>query len=647
MKKQITKRLFTAALALGLLSSSQLFAATKIGFSTEQCGREYVFRIGSTEKQGIAIRLSGDKLQALKGCSISAVSAVFGSRWTVDGTATVFVSTSPDGTPLREKTATIATTASAWAEIKLDEPYTITGNEGELYIGYYGILTGTNTFLSADYSTDTKGCSYVYKDGAWVDMYGLGCGNANVMAVVENVPELTDAMVKDVSTSGYYTAGTAYSYGTQLFNFGTTEINSFDVVLRIGGETTTSNYAGLSIPPHSVYDIDIPPYSASSVGDVDISVEVANINGGSDATAADNVTSGTIFFYPAGMERNLLLEGFTGQECPNCPAGHRTINAFLASTDKPVVEVMHHSGYQPDRFSMDEDYDYTMFFGGSGTFAPAFMMNRTLFPLIQPQSGVPVPAMNTVANYLTYTADEAWNAQPYVSLKLESTYNPATREVNVKAMAYGHNDMPSEINVMNVMLVQDRLVGEQSGQGSGYIHDNVYRGSLMGNAWGKQLPDGFGKGGITEWNHTFTLPAAIYSDFWTDAMIAQMDKKYTKEELEIPTVPENMYIVAYVAAYKQDDFNGHNVYNCVKVKLGESHEQKGFATGISAPDADGVSAKVRVSGRSITVEGECDSYAVFDMSGRKVSADRLPGSGVYIVKVMAGGKSTASKVVVR
>ena len=88
-------------LSLMALSTFGMKAST-IGYTNGTISRTSVFRMGSTTKQGQAIRFSREKLQTLKGKSISAVNIAVGSRNTTGNNAHIFVATSLDGTPIAE-----------------------------------------------------------------------------------------------------------------------------------------------------------------------------------------------------------------------------------------------------------------------------------------------------------------------------------------------------------------------------------------------------------------------------------------------------------------------------------------------------------------------------------------------------------------
>ena len=79
--------------------------------------------------------MSHEKIQLLKGHSISAINAAFGSKNTIDNKVTLFIAESLDSEPIVSQEATI-TKANDWLSYSLDEPYVITGDESELYIGF-------------------------------------------------------------------------------------------------------------------------------------------------------------------------------------------------------------------------------------------------------------------------------------------------------------------------------------------------------------------------------------------------------------------------------------------------------------------------------------------------------------------------------
>lgn len=640
------KKLILSLLAFMAFCYGQTAEAANIGYSNGTVERSTLFKMGSTKKQGMAIKLDAAKLQELKGSTISAIQTAFGSRNTTGKTAHLFIATSPDATPLVEQDVTISSVVK-WVEFALDNPYTITGDEGTLYIGYTAEIDTRYYLLSADYSTDTRGLNYAYKDGEWVDLYGYGYGCVNVRAVVNDAPSFTDVLLKTFSLSGYYQAGQPYNFAAQLYNFGTETITSLDVTLKTAfGDTIQQTLTDLSIEPGAVYDIKFPEYTAQTFGSTSLELAITKVNGSEDGDMTDNQGATPLYFYPENMERSLLLEAFTGQECSNCPTGHSNINSFLKNTSASVCEVSHHIGYYPDSFTMAASDACLLFFGTNGSyFAPAFMMNRATL------SGYAQPVMNTGTEFMTAAANYLLTERrPYVSLKLESDFDETTRETKIKLVVYAHENLPEGQHLFNLYLVQDGIKAYQVAGGDNYNHSMVLRGALTDNSWGILLPSDFQAGDSIVWKTSYTLPETIYSDYWADESVwASAYKTYSDDDLNVATDPANTYIVAYVGAYGgSSDPDGHEIYNCTEVKLGESHTQTGMTAGIEAirGNNDAAAPIIRTEGRHIVVDG-CDNYNVYNMSGQRLPANAELNSGIYIVKATAGDKITTKKVMLK
>ena len=616
-----------------------------IGYTNGTYSRYQNFHYGDGNKQGLAIRLPHEKLALLKGKQLTGIESVFGSS-KITGTLTAFVSKGLDEAPLAMTEYTMSTSdassmSARWRKISFDSPYTITGEEECLYVGYYATMTdASGNLLSMDGSYDLEGCTYsIYKD-KWVDMYGTNRGCANLKAIVDETPSFTDAVMKRSFFDGYFQTGNSYTLWGQIYNFGTEEINSFDVEV-FTGSTQTLHFEGLSIKPGTTYDFTLPEIHATTSGSIVMSMEVINVNGKSDADASDNKYASKVFFYEQGMERTLLVEMFTGQDCSNCPSGHSTMHSVLGSTPYNVVEVVHHAGYYPDNFTTNEDIQYTTLYGSSNTYAPAFMVNR------YPVSGSGGVVQEISRSRVNEALDIAASLSPYASLKLESEYDAATREVKVKFHVLAHEEMPGAENVLNIMLVQDGLKDTQSNGGNEYAHNRACRGTVTNNAWGMKAD--FTPGKVVTYEKTFTLPEAIRSSYWDNVSPSSAGK--TEAEITKPVVPENMYLVAYVGRYNETDPGLNDVYNCVQVKLGESYTQHAFddgTTGIKAVENNGGEAfGLNVLNGRVAVDGRVDSLQIFDTTGRQHDASASLPCGMYIVKAKAGDKTVTKKIMVR
>lgn len=586
-----------------------LSAQTQIGYTTGEMGRSTVFHYGNSQRQGMAIRLSADKLQALAGHSIGSIYTAFGSSNAIlDKKAHLFIATSFDADPVIEQTYTIGA-ANRWQTIALDTPYTITGQEAELIVGYTLQANSDNIpeALQADHINDLRGCSFAWDGHQWVDLYGTGFGSANIRLILNDVVSFSDAIVGELDmTERYYQAGKEYNHRSHIYNFGTTPITSLDVTIHTGDESSTVTYDGLNIAQFDTFQFDLPVLSASESGSTDIDVSVS-INGAQESDLTDNLFQTSAFFYPADMERAFLVEEFTGMTCGNCPGGQRTLHAALEQTDLSCVSIMHHAGYAADFYSSDADFDYTMYYGSASTFAPAVMINRTVNPAVGT-----VPVFNVGTQPILSTLDYANLHQPYVSLGLKSTFDEETRQVDVTLDILAHNDFPSA-TLLNAFLIQDGIVGYQANGGNDYVHNGLLRQVLTGNSWGLLLPEEFGKDQREQWTHSFVLPDAIQSDFWTPDLLTQAG--YTADLVTFATDPAQMRIVAYIASYDPNDIKRNPIYNCIEVPLvnGEYIQR-----GLDTPEA------------IQQVKAQADAtMGTFSLDGRRLTEASRPG--LYII----------------
>lgn len=628
--------------------------ATSIGYSKETISRLNTFRVGTSTTQGQAIRLSKAKLQALKGKTIDFAEFVVGSKQTTGNVLNAFVTTSLGGEPVAKGAVAVsrAYTKCKWT---LDKPYTITGDEECLYVGYTAEIPNTYKLLMSDGSCDISGCNFAYKDGEWVDTYGMNKGSAHITFNVEGAGDYTDVAMGRSNFDGYFKAGNNYDFTARLVNIGTTVVNSFDAELTVGGNTSTQHFSGISVNPKDVYSFKLTGIDAEDEGAQDVSVTVTNVNGGSGETdASDNNIGGSLYFYPHDMERSLFVESFTGQDCPQCPGGHTNIVAAINSFDGNIVEMTHHSGYQPDMFTMAED-DFARFFYSdpAHTYAPAVMVNRYTCDALSSAPVIQIDGSESVTALLSYAA----LAKPYVSLNLETKFDESTRELTVKLQMKPHTQLPSDNTLFNVYLVQDGLTGYQSNGGTNYTHNRVCRGAITGNSWGI-LADNLTPGEATTWETTIVIPDSIHSSYWTDDLLSDVEtkngtvqmygEKYLVSQTNIEAVAKNMSVVAFVGQYDSSDNTKNIVYNCCEAKLGESYRQAGFGT---SAGVEGVEAKpevgVSIIGGKVCVSGNYDRLNVYNVDGRQVDAGSVLAKGVYVVKVAEGGKQTTKKVLVR
>ena len=629
MKKILYLTLICMLLGIGLLEMH----AYSFGYTNGDCGRSYMFRRGQGTLQGLAIRIDKVKLQSMKGQTINAIEFAVGSRNTNNKEIEVFITNKLGEEAITKATGTV-TKANEWQMVKLTKPYQITGEEDELFVGYTASIANTYNLLTADMSKDFKGCCYIYNDGVWEDTYGLGIGGVNVRATLSGTPIYTDLILKPINIAGYLKSGTTYNIAGQVFNAGSETITAFSLGYSINQqEGEVKKYEGLNLLPGTWMDFSLPIVSNVGNADINLTLQATDVKGGSEEKDTNNnKTEASGFFYPANMEHMLLVEGFTGQGCSNCPSGHTTMHSILEKAPTKTVVVEHHAGYYPDWFTMNDDLNYTWFYGANTTSAPAIMINRSAVPLVNDYPVFNMQLGDKIEAAINYVYEQQ---QPYVSLQLETSYDEATRKAKVKLNITPHTNMPTAQTLFNVVLTQDSIKAQQTNGGTLYAHRHAFRGTLTGNTWG--LITSLVPGNTVSWETTYELPESIASDYYTKNNV-----KCEYGEPYIPTDIKQMKVVAYVGAYDSENCNNNRVYNCIEAPLGESYTQGAFVSAIEEVNKEQLKPSFHLEGRRV-VANNADRCEVYDLQGRRM-AETVPTAGVYLVRITSQGKTVAYKV---
>lgn len=388
------------------------------------------------------IVLPQSKLQSLIGNSIARIDVGLISRINVRD-LTVWVRSTMDGENLAS--ATIARGQLGWNEVRLDTPYPITPETGNLYIGFTYANQGSSHPVSF-VNRGRKATSFFRSTAgsSWQDM--KEAGNLSIEAIIE----------------------------------------------------------GQNLPP---YD---PSYNSSV-----------------DASA---------------RRRNVLLEEFTTERCPNCPRGAELLHNVLGAKDDyrtRVIPVCHHSAFGTDDYTQDCDTEILSLFNDNGqTFAPAFMFNRLpMFdsPLVEGQKDN-VTSTDTQSAFVHHI-EEILNSETHATVSIHVD----AIEDNTVTLTIGI-EQDGEYKAQNPRLtlytteddVYCRLQAGPDGNITDYRHNHLIR--TYNSSWGDEVA--FEN---NQWSHTYTI---TIEDGW---------KK------------EDLHFVAFVSNYDADNSLNNAVENAASI----------------------------------------------------------------------------------
>lgn len=236
--------------------------------------------------------------------------------------------------------------------------------------------------------------------------------------------------------------------------------------------------------------------------------------------------------------RVVLLEEFTTERCSNCPAAKAMVEQMMEKmTDEErsrMAVVCHHVGFYDDDFTIPASESLLWYFSGTGTYAPAFMCDRTTV------SGASDPI---------FTCPSSW--QLFRSKMLNSMSQPEGTSIAINSAKAENGILQLEAsgtladNVtaqdlrFTVYVVENNVRAvKQAGTTGEYIHDHVARAA----------------------NSSFGDNMIIHGKDWT-----------WKGSLELPSGlnTNNCQLIAFVNRYYPTSREKSDVLNTIKVDFND------------------------------------------------------------------------------
>ncbi|MDE7412558.1 MAG: Omp28-related outer membrane protein [Muribaculaceae bacterium] len=321
-------------------------------------------------------------------------------------------------------------------------------------------------------------------------------------------------------------------------------------------------------------------------GKLEGKISVVSVAGKPDEYAFNNDATVSITAVSNIVPRKVLIEEFTGQNCPNCPSGKERVEGGLRHLDN-VVLICHHIGFGEDRMTARGSRDLLFFYGRNdgSSYAPAIMFDRT------PTSGEPGPVTTIPeSKSISERIIERQKTGAQVTIGIEQTYNAADRELSIDVALQQVKGMPLSGNtpVLTVALIENGVIAFQSPNYDDYEHNEVVR-QFVTAPLGDEITLS------AEEPTTYSYTAKISPDF----------------------NEKNMAVVAFVSNYNSANPNNCEVYNAETAPL---------------PEDSGIAG-------TISTENAVD--AIYDLTGNRL---RSMQPGLNIVRYSDG---TTKKVLIK
>lgn len=234
------------------------------------------------------------------------------------------------------------------------------------------------------------------------------------------------------------------------------------------------------------------------------------------------------------QERNVVLEEFTGVNCPYCPDGHVRAKAIQDAMPGRVSIVMIHTGSYANttpNFQTEFGASLASYMGVNGF--PMGAVNRQVFPEVGSSIAMGRGAW-------AWAAYQVFPEQSPVNVAAQSSYDETTRELTVDVQIYYTKSSPAATNYLQVAFLQDEIRGPQASGGAGdnYIHNHMLRHLITG-LWGDEITT-TSQGSLIEKTYTWVVPEEI--GYQSNAAI--------------PVLIEDCKLAVYVTESKSNIYTG-------------------------------------------------------------------------------------------
>lgn len=435
-----------------------------------------------------AIHIPASMVKKFAGNSIVCVKAGLAARINIDSVK-VWVRSTIDGDNLAEGIVIRNGNPKllrGWNKVQLTTPVELKENSGELYIGYTYYQKSDVRGVSV-VGKGNNGTSFVKINDSWVDLKDEGVLSIEGIITGENLPKY-DLALNEVSMGSDLTISPKSYYARlNVTNKAVKSITGFDVIIKKDGSEIASVQCKEQIAPQETKNINITFNSAETLDPSEaIEFTITNLVEGTDQDMSNNSCLASFKF-----ERNVLVEEFTTEQCPNCPRVAGYLHAALeekAEYEKRVFAVCHHSAYRTDWLTQDCDEKLTWLFNDGGTtYAPAIMINR--MPMFKPSYGtelsdnvfIPDSKMELVSYF-----DRELEKGADCTLNIQVSVNSDTTKVLLTINGQKNVAFNTENKMLTVYMIEDNIdARNQIGANGKFVHQHVIR--AYNKTWGDEI----------------------------------------------------------------------------------------------------------------------------------------------------------------
>lgn len=349
MKQSVLAFLIFIAAVMGATIHAAAQSMAYLGYCEGQIATASSGRItgisGNEAYIDLAIRLPKNMLQGYIGCNISALHLGLPAAEAYPEFATAWVRTSKEGANLVE--GTITKFAPGWQNIPTTKPYTITGNEDELWVGvsYRQMMKLSIISFAGAQSPDG---AWVAKNGSWSDYSAKGWGSLAIEAIVEGALPTHNMTFIDVqSRQKFVEIGKGIPVSGTIRNMAASVADHPVVRYSINDGAVEGSYTVPAVLDyHDSYDFvfDIPTDAIDEEQTADVELTLCWGDGTPDDAPDDNVAHLTLELVREIFYRTMVVEEGTGAWCGWCVYGIVGLREMKQQYPDTFIGIAVHNG---------------------------------------------------------------------------------------------------------------------------------------------------------------------------------------------------------------------------------------------------------------------------------------------------------------
>lgn len=562
-------------------------------------------------KRAVAIHIPASQMIPCKGNYISIIKfAIAQNVYFSDNGLKVFIT--KDLNKPYDYEQTVTNIVSMWNQIPLTTPFHMDGED--VYIGYEYYASNKNGISRLTPNNDTS-MDWCYQNGEWIKAQNNSALAIQGIVKGEQLPQY-NITLNQTELLTYAELGKNMTLSGKFTNMGTATINSFNVNYRLNnGNWIAETIHDVDIPYENSYQFQTQHLSFPNVGEFIVEISVDELNGQKDIYPSDNVSSVyTVGCVNSFTPRNVLLEIFSTERCPNCPEGHKHLESVISGNPQ-IITVEHHAGFGSDKYSIQESLDYEWFYNGTLS-APSIMLDRHNQSSYNSSLSSNSPVFGAT-KLTTELMENALDIPAFATITLSIEYDAVNRNATFHVQGKRLLPLTGNNSKLFVFLTENNIYTDtQSGSaGKAYYHQHVLR-EVLTDTWGDSV----------DLNNGFT------ADYQTT-----IDETMNCDE---------MYAIAFVSNYNPNDVNNCSIYNTVQAKL------TGNSSAIQQPTTMPIS--VINSGKAISIQGDYDSFKLFNLSGTCLKQSSKPiqhistetlSKGVYLLQIQKQRANKTYKII--